>query len=236
MNRSGFLKRLIGVPGLGFLSVAEVAASQKAYLLQTFVAGFRYYKGLKVLPFMQEQDIVELRREPGNSHDKFAIALYWQQEKIGFIPADSNEVLARLIDAKALRIIGAITHLELQAQSWENVAIAVYFITDLKIPEYLTKLQTPEYTSLPYPKNIVSESNLPDVFEYNDRVIAPDGISDEAAKAYFTRYYQKYEIKARGRTYLAVPDDGIYTYMYEVASVGWVFADDGKKYLEFVIN
>ena len=39
-----------------------------------------------------------------------------------------------------------------------------------------------------------------------------------------------------GRMYVKVPDDGIYTYMYEVESIGWITADDGKKYLEFVFN
>lgn len=235
MNRTGFLKRLIGIPGLGFLSVAEVSASQKAYLLQTFIAGFRYYAGLRLLPHMQEQDLIELRREPNNKHDEFAIAIYWQQEKIGFIPASSNEVLARLMDAKALKLVGTITHLEDKAQSWENVAIAVYFITSLNVPEYLTQLQTPQYNSLPS-GNHKEENDLPDVFEYYDRIIALDGITDEAAKAYFTRYYQKYQMRIGGRTYVAVPDDGIYTYMYDVESVGWVIADDGKKYLEFEIG
>jgi hypothetical protein len=62
------------------------------------------------------------------------------------------------------------------------------------------------------------------------------GIPDEAAKAYFTKYYQKHAMQISGRTYVKVPDDGIYTYMYEVESLGWITADDGKKYLEFVFN
>jgi hypothetical protein len=70
---------------LGFFSVAEVAASQKVYLLQSFVAGFRFYKGMELLPLMQEQDIVELRRQPDNEHDEFAVAVYWQQQMIGYL-------------------------------------------------------------------------------------------------------------------------------------------------------
>ncbi|MGN6299437.1 MAG: HIRAN domain-containing protein [Ginsengibacter sp.] len=48
------------------------------YLLQSFVAGFRFYKGMELLPHMQEQDIVELRRQPDNEHNEFAVAVYWQ--------------------------------------------------------------------------------------------------------------------------------------------------------------
>jgi len=39
-----------------------------------------------------------------------------------------------------------------------------------------------------------------------------------------------------GRKYVKVPDDGIYTYMYDVESFGWIKGDDGKKYLEFIFN
>lgn len=187
MNRSGFLKRLVGIPGLGFFSIAEVAASQKVYLLQSFVAGFRFYKGMELLPHMQEQDIVELRRNPQNEHDDFAVAVYWQQEMIGYVPAASNEVIARLIDAKALSLVAVITHLEPKAKPWENVAIAVYFLKNGSIPDYLTQLKPPVYTSLPKKKKSKKKS-IPHVLEFYDPVIALDGIPDEAAKAYFTRY------------------------------------------------
>jgi len=233
MNRSGFLKRLIGISGLGFFSIAEVAASQKAYLLQSFVAGFRFYKGMELLPHMQEQDMVELRRHPDNEHDEFAVALYWQQEMIGYLPAVSNEIIARLMDAKALPLIGIITHLQRDAKPWENVAVAVYFLKDGNLPEYLTKVEEPFYNTL---HTTNKPNQLPDVLEYNERVIALDGIADKAARAYFTKYYQKYEMQINGRKYVKVPDDGIYTYMYEVESFGWITGDDGKKYLEFIFN
>lgn len=233
MNRSGFLKRLIGISGLGFFSISEVSASQKAYLLQSFVAGFRFYKGMELLPQMREQDMIELRRMPDNEHDEFAVSLHWQQEMIGYLPADSNEIIARLMDAKALPLIGIITHLQHDVKPWENVAVAVYFLKNGTLPEYLTKVEEPYCETLHRGKN--NKPNLlPDVLEYDERVIALDGIDDEGAKAYFTTWYQKHQMLIGGKTYVKVPDDGIYTYMYEVQSHGWITGDDGKKYLEFI--
>lgn len=235
MTRSGFLKRLIGIPGLGFFSIAEVAASQKVYLLQSFVAGFRFHKGVELLPLMQEQDIVELRREPENEHDEFAVAVYWQQEMIGYLPAASNEVIARLMDGKALSLVGIITHLQRDAEPWENVAIAVYFLKNGNVPEYLTKVESPVYRTLSKKDNF-EKRTVPHVLDYYERVIALDGISDETAKAYFIGYYQKYAMEINNRTYVMVPDDGIYTYMYEVRSTGWITANNGKTYLEFIFD
>lgn len=237
MTRASFLQRLIGISGLGFLSVPEIQQKRKIYLLQSFIAGFRFHKGMDLLDFMKEEDLIELRREPENQHDAFAIALFWQQEKIGYVPAELNEMIARLMDANALPLIGAITHLNKEAKPWENVAIAVYFIQDdiERLPEhaaYLTQLEEPYYTTI---KNKES-GNLPHVLDYDERVIAVDEIEDVAARAYFNRYYSKYAMRLNNKRYVRVPDDGIYTYMYNVESQGWICDDKGNKYLEFVYN
>lgn len=189
MKRNEFLQRLIGIAGLGFLSLPEVESKQKIYLLQTFVAGFRFYKGVELLPLMQQNDFVELRREHDNKHDPFAVALYWQQEKIGFLPAEANETIARLLDAEALQLIGVITHLKHDVQPWENAVVGVYFLSD-KSPlpphaSYLTQIAKPEYTTIKEQKQF-REQYLPYVTEYDgSRVIDPKGIDDGAAKAYF---------------------------------------------------
>lgn len=235
MDRSGFLQRLIGIAGFGFLSFDEAKALQKIYLLQSFVAGFRFHKGMQLLPYMQQHDLLELKREPENEHDAFAIALYWQQEMIGYLPADSNETIARLLDAKALPLLAAITHIEQNAKPWENVAIAVYFMQpqNKELPGYLHAIEQPEYTTVKQTR-LYQPDSLPDLFEYNERIIETEGIEDEAARAYFERYYGKYAMVINGRKYVQVPDDGIYTYMYQVEAAGWVTGEKGEKFLEFV--
>jgi hypothetical protein len=237
MKRSEFLNRLVGISGLGFLSVPEIADSRKIYLLQSFVAGFRFYKGMELLPNMQQNDIIELRRQPDNEHDEFAVALYWQQEMIGYLPATSNEIIARLMDAAALQMVGVITHLEHNAKPWENVAVAVYFLQQpaRDVPVYLTSLQKPVYTTLKKDKK-PKPDYLPDVFEYDERVIELEGIPDEAAKAYFSKYYKKHELEINGRYYVKVPDNGIYTYLYNVEAKGWIETGKGERLLEFIFN
>lgn len=240
MKRNEFLQRLIGISGLGFLSLPEVESKQKIYLLQTFVAGFRFYKGVELLQHMQQNDFVELRREPDNEHDPFAVALYWQQEKVGFLPAESNETIARLLDAEALHLIGVITHLKQDVQPWENVVVGVYFLSDKNpLPphaSYLTQLAKPEYRTIKTEKQS-RQDHLPYVTDYEGRrIIDPNGINDEAAKAYFEKYYTKQALQINGKTYLEVPDDGIYSYVYNVESAGWLYDEKGNKYLEFIFN
>gem|GEM_PF-6601739 len=67
-------------------------------------------------------------------------------------------------------------------------------------------------------------------------MIEVNSILDEAAKAYFKKYYGKYAMEINGRNYLKVPDDGIYTYVYNVQSAGGTTNSKGEKYLEFIFT
>lgn len=238
MTRTQFLNRLIGITGLGFLTITEIEAKQKAYLLHSFVAGFRFHKGMELLPMLQEGDLLQLKREADNEHDQFAVALYWQQEMIGYLPSASNEIIARLLDAEALPLVGIITHLNKDAKPWENVSIAVYLLQSQskQLPAYLTTLAQPVYTTIKKKGKNNKERYVPDVLEYYDRVIAVDDIQDEAARAYFKKYYGSKQMVINNRRYLLVPDDGIYQYMYNVDSKGWITNEEGKEFLEFVFN
>lgn len=237
MNRNHFLKRLIAIAGYGSFSVQALVPKRKIYLQQFFVAGFRHHRGMELLPYMRENDLLELRREPGNEHDDCAIALYWQQEKIGYIPAELNEMPAKLLDAQALPLLGIITHLNREVNPWENVVAAIYFLQDetVNIPPYaahLKQVAAPVYTSS---KKTKRNKLFEDVFDTPDRIVDIDTIPIPAIKKHFEKYYadKKRLVFCKGKPYTQVYDDGIYTYLYNVNPVKWVTADDGKPYLLF---
>lgn len=98
MKRSDFVKSIIAAIGLSAVPVLFLKQYDKFYLLQFFVRGFKYYEGPNLLDEMHEGDMLELVSEPNNEHDEFAIALHFNSKKIGFVPAERNEMLARLID------------------------------------------------------------------------------------------------------------------------------------------
>ncbi|MBK0381837.1 HIRAN domain-containing protein [Pedobacter sp. SD-b] len=155
MNRSLFIKNIIGAFGVSVLPLHLVKNYQKIYILQCFVRGFRFYKGEKLLKAMKVGDMLELVREPENQYDEFAIALHFNEEKIGFVPMESNEILSRLLDSGAVELQAEITHIEKKAETWENVHIAISLLKESKTPiktnaAYLTQLVTPEYFSIKY--------------------------------------------------------------------------------------
>lgn len=161
MKRSAFIKNLLAIGGLSFLPKQSITHYQKYYLLQCFVRGFRFYKGLSLLPLMHEGDLLQLVREPANTYDPCAIALHWNKEKIGYIPAEENSLLSKLLDIGIPELIGEISFLEAEALAWENVHVSVYVLKELKNApaenaSYLTVLETPSYHSLKRKNNIVT--------------------------------------------------------------------------------
>jgi HIRAN domain len=247
MNRSAFLTKLIASIAIGKLPLSVTKDFRKIYLLQCFVAGFRHYEGMQLLPEMKAGDLLELVREPENEYDECAIALHWQGKKIGFIPASINEMLSILLDAAALSLFAVITHLEKNTQPWENVAVAVYFIQEVnkELPahaSHLTRIEAPHYRTLSKKKDTIKQPTQPtldNLFDESNRAINLDTIPDEqtAAKAYFETYYSNHSIAVNkpGR-YVQVKDDGIYTYMYEISDdVQRVNDDKGNNFLEFFL-
>jgi len=247
MHRSAFLKKLIASVVIGKLPLSITKEFRKIYLLQCFVAGFRHYEGMQLLSGMKEGNLLELVREPQNEYDDCAIALHWQGKKIGFIPASVNEMLSYLLDAEALSLFAIITHLENNAQPWENVAVAVYFVQEVNkdLPahaSYLTRIEAPHYRTLHRNKEKLKQKTQPtmeQLFDDTNRVINLDAIPGEQyeAKEHFEKWYGKYPvvIDKPGR-YVQIKDDGIYTYMYDISDdINMVQDDKGNEFLEFFL-
>lgn len=130
MKRRGFLKAIAGVCGTAVLPTNVFTHQQKIYLLRCYVRGFRFYAGGELLPQMRIGDTLQLAREPQNEFDSDAIALHYQNHKIGFIPRESNDVISRLMDDGTLQIKAEIIRLQLDADPWERVEIAVYLVKE----------------------------------------------------------------------------------------------------------
>jgi len=189
---------------------------------------------MAILSEMEIGDWIELRRERENPHDKSAIALYWQQEKIGFLPSVTNQMLAQLLDANALPLLACITNLNREVKPWESVEIAVYFFQEENKlnphADYLLHLKTPRYHTKTKLKHTVSFENF---FETQNRVIELETIENKDAKNYFKENYADKLIKIEGKEYAKVADDGIYTYLYNVKPIRMVTASNGEPYILF---
>jgi len=150
MNRLQFIQNLIGLYGISSLPIELSKEFQKIYLLQFFVRGFQFYKGPKIINQINENDLVDLVREPNNEYDEYAIAIHYKNTKIGYVPREDNVVLSNLLDAKLLDLQAEITHVEPKTEKWENIHVAIYALKEKSAdtPSYLTKVYPPTYCTL----------------------------------------------------------------------------------------
>lgn len=93
-------------------------------VLECLIAGTSFRKLKDVETSLKAEVKLELQREPDNEYDEFAIALNFDKKKIGYIPREKNEVIARLLDA------GKKFFATIKAKEWEGnwlkIEIKVY--------------------------------------------------------------------------------------------------------------
>lgn len=185
MTRTTFIKNITALFGLSVLPKIMVKQYHRIYLLQSFVRGFRFYEGAALIPKMKNGDMLQLVREPDNQFDNKAIAVYYNDIKIGFLPKEDNDILSKLMDAEVVKLHAEIAQLQEGAKDWEKLFIAVYVLkeTDAALPEsakYLTVLDTPGYRTLKLPdnklavvsyNNVEEEEQILDADEFYDRMV-----------------------------------------------------------------
>jgi hypothetical protein len=66
--------------------------------LELPLAGFRHHRAGAIWPFLKPGLELRLRREPWNHHDAQAVAVYYRQEKLGYLPRTDNASIARWLD------------------------------------------------------------------------------------------------------------------------------------------
>ncbi len=93
-------------------------------VLETIIAGTSFRKLKEIEPQLMPQTKLEVIREANNEYDQFAIAIHFEKNKVGYIPKDSNEVIARLLDA-GKAFYATITNKEWEG-NWLKIGINVF--------------------------------------------------------------------------------------------------------------
>ena len=68
------------------------------YYSNFHIAGFTYYNGVDVFEKLKIGVQLRLRAEPKNRYDPKAIAIYYKEAKIGYVPKTENEMLSKFLN------------------------------------------------------------------------------------------------------------------------------------------
>ena len=61
------------------------------------IAGFTYYDGVEVFEHLKIGKELLLKAEPENRYDPEAVAIYYQDYKLGFVPSSENGVISKFL-------------------------------------------------------------------------------------------------------------------------------------------
>jgi hypothetical protein len=106
-------------PGLlALLSNVETGITQftqEIFLLEIVIAGTSHCKEIEAIENMiVPEKVLTMKREPDNKFDEFAITIYCDKIRVGFVPAEMNLVCSRLMDA------GKLFFCRVVSKDWKN--------------------------------------------------------------------------------------------------------------------
>lgn len=105
MQRRDFIKGLLGAGSLvipmGALA-ADKPTENGTLIQESCLAGFTHYMGESVWPLLSEGDPLALVREHDNAFDEQAVAVYWNNLQLGYVPRAQNTAIAQMLDRGAV--------------------------------------------------------------------------------------------------------------------------------------
>ena len=101
--------------------------TQEILVLEIVVAGTSYCAEIESIePCILPDKVLTMKREPDNKFDKFAIALYCDDTRIGFVPAAMNTVCSRLMDAGKLFVCKVVS--KNWSDSWLQIDAHIFMV------------------------------------------------------------------------------------------------------------
>ena len=127
MKRRTFFQRLFGGLGLAAVSPVVVADDRSVLIQNSPVAGFQFHRGDSVWPTLSVGAPLALKREPHNSHDTNAVAVYCHNHKLGYVPRGENSAIAQMLD-RGERLTATITKLSEGEDPWERIRFNISLV------------------------------------------------------------------------------------------------------------
>ncbi len=76
----------------------EIQPVKKTHLTNFHIAGFGFWEGCEAFEHLKIGTKLELVREADNPFDPYAVAIYYDEYKLGFIPRTSNHDISKYMD------------------------------------------------------------------------------------------------------------------------------------------
>ena len=110
-----------------WLNTAAFAESIKILVQSSPLAGSQYYGAKRLRSEIRVGDRLTLTREADNRHDRNAVRVDWNGEKLGYVPRAENRAVAQALDAgEALE--ARVSVLRDDPDPWRRIEFEIFLI------------------------------------------------------------------------------------------------------------
>lgn len=127
MKRRTFFRRLFGSLGAVATGTAVATETRSVLIQESPIAGFQFHQGDAIWPLLTVGAALKLVREPGNTHDPDAVAVYFQKIKLGYVPRAENSAIAGMMD-RGETLEASISKLAVDEDPWQRVRFSVFLV------------------------------------------------------------------------------------------------------------
>ena len=125
---------LLGGLGIGpgrsvYAKITPRQSRRRLVLQESPLAGFQYHRASAIWPFLRVGEPLHLRREPSNPHDRHAVAVWFRNEHLGYIPRRENRALAGLMDQGETLAASIVRLLDDERNPWRKIRIRVEILS-----------------------------------------------------------------------------------------------------------
>ena len=141
MKRSEFLQSL-GLGATGLILPKSLLSKSMIKIYDNYVRGLHHYDFDKVKNQLNIGDNLILKRDSENIHDSFAVEVYYQEYKLGYLPAYENISIANMLDAK-VELPAKISFLKEEKDPYKRKTLGIEIFAELisPTPHLISKLQ-----------------------------------------------------------------------------------------------
>ncbi len=134
MLRRNVLQTLLTGVGIGlsrqvYAKIVPIQSRRRVLLQESPLAGFQYHRAAAIWPFLRVGEPLRLQREPGNPHDRYAVAVWFRNEHLGYIPRRENRTLAKLMDQGECLEAQIVRLLE-ENNPWRKIRLRVELVSN----------------------------------------------------------------------------------------------------------
>ena len=121
--------RLLGLLlSIGLLAQSPAFAESIKILVQSSpLAGSQYYSASRLWTEIRIGDRLSLAREPDNRHDRNAVRVEWNGQKLGYVPRAENRAVAQALDAGE-KLEARVSRLRDDPDPWRRIEFEIFLV------------------------------------------------------------------------------------------------------------